>query len=164
MAVYKGTEDFSDATVVLPVPVDVSDTLSWTGDNDWQGVADFSAATLTLPTEGVVTAAIADAAVTPVKQNITPRVNVAGDNVVIATTDRAILFSSDGGGAATIDASGMLDGQCVWLTMSTFDTDAYTCANVNGSSTLTFNATGETALLYFDGTLLHAFLAGATLV
>lgn len=107
---------------------------------------------------------LADAAVTPVKQNITPRVNAAGDNVVIATTDRAILFSSDGGGAATIDASAMLDGQSVWLTMSTFDTDAYTCANVNGATTLTFNATGETALLYFDGTLLHAFLAGATLV
>lgn len=127
-------------------------------------IASDAVTTAKILNSNVTTAKIADAAVTPAKDNITPRVNVAGDNVVIDPTDRAILFSSDGGGAATIDASGMLDGQSVWLTMSTFNTDAYTCANVNGSSTLTFNATGETALLYFDGTLLHAFLAGATLV
>jgi hypothetical protein len=115
-----------------------------------------------LATDSVTTVKIDDGAVTPVKENITPRVNPAGDNVVISATDRAVHFSSDGGGAATIDATAMLAGHAVWLVMTAFNTDSYTIAVQGG--TLTFNAAGEAALLYKAGATLHALLAGATIV
>lgn len=93
-----------------------------------------------------------------------PRVVTAGDNVTLGVADnrRAVHFSSDGGGAATIAAGTLPAGGWTILVMTTFDTDAYTIAVTGG--TLTFNATGEAAILYNTGAALVAFLAGATIV
>lgn len=132
------------------------------GTVDATNLAADSVTTVKILNANVTTAKIADAQITPVKENITPRVNPAGDNVVISATDRAVHFSSDGGGAATIDATAMLAGHAVWLVMTAFDTDSYTIAVQGGD--LTFNAAGEAALLYKAGATLHALLAGATIV
>lgn len=119
--------------------------------------------TNTLGAGSVGTTELADGAVTPVKENITPRANAAGTQAVLTTSDRNVTVESDGGGAQTIDASALLSGQSVKVSMRAFNTDAYTLAVVGG--TLTLNAVGETALIYNDGTSLVAFLAGgATIV
>lgn len=114
--------------------------------------------------DSLLTATDVEAALAEIRTPVV-RAVAAGENVTLTPADhgRTVTFSSDAGGAATIAVGTLPAGGRVILQMSTFNTDAYT-ATVSGG-TLTFNATGELAEVYYDGTdLIVLSLAGATVV
>jgi hypothetical protein len=92
---------------------------------------------------------------------------VAADGAVALVAADAfgvVHFSSTSGGSPVVmTRSTLTAGRPVILTMTAFDTNAYTMAVDTG--TLTFNAADESATVYWDGTAMRvAALNGATVV
>lgn len=81
------------------------------------------------------------------------------------TTGDVIHLTTTGAGTNAITNTSMITGKVYVINMIAQATGTYEMANVDGSSTLTFNAAGERAGVYYDGTALRtAWLNGATLV
>ncbi len=89
--------------------------------------------------------------------------NTAGAALALTDDHNVVHFSSNAGGAVLMTNASVATGQRIVLTMTAFDTDAYTLVVQGG--TLTFDAADETAEVYYDGTVFRVLsLNGATVV
>jgi hypothetical protein len=135
------------------------------GNAAFDGSVDLSGATVTYPTGGAGTSAIADGAVTPVKESSGHRELAADAALVIAATDRTIeLNITTGTTVATMTATHT--GHEVIAYAGIRSAGAYTFACTRGatSGTVTIDAVGEGVLLKYNGSAwkLVSLLGGAT--
>lgn len=109
------------------------------------------------------TAHIADSQVTATKQAFS--VSAFTDEAAAITADMEIIhLSTTGAGTNALTNSSMITGKLYWVHMIAQSTGTYEMASVDGG-TLTFNAAGERAAVYYDGTALRTVhLEGATIV
>lgn len=77
-------------------------------------------------------------------------VNAPGAALELTDEMNIVHLSSNAGGPVVITKGNMATGQRIVLTMTAFDTDAYTLSVAGG--TLTLTSANAVAELYFDGT------------
>ena len=163
---FEGAVDLSAADVTMPIAGLASDdNVTWTGDHAFEGAVDLSAATLTLDDEAVPTAALEDAAVTPVKESSGHRELAADAALTVAATDRTVeLNITTGTTVATMTATHT--GHEIKVYAGIRSGGAYTLACTRGatSGSVTLDAVGEGAILKYNGSAwkLVSLLGGAT--
>lgn len=131
------------------------DDKTFSGTCTYTGTVTMTSATLTLPANSVD------------PEHIAHGVDAFTDEAVAITntTGDVIHLTTTGAGTNAITNTSMITGKVYVINMIAQATGTYEMANVDGSSTLTFNAAGERAGVYYDGTALRtAWLNGATLV
>lgn len=126
------------------------------------GIVAIATANLDLPAGSVVTADLADAAVTPVKLANGVRVVANDGAVVIAATDKFIRISKTANTTTAITMTATHAGHEVVIEMTAGDADSVYTAAVTGG-TVTFNAALERCRFIYDGSAwIHQIETGAT--
>lgn len=127
-------------------PVDFDDAVTFDGAVDFDGAIDFAGATFTWPAGLITTAAIADAAITPVKLSSTALSPAADAAVAILNTTTEINVTVTAAGNVAISTTSSVAGQTLFIrATSVAGGGSYTLAVTGG--TLTLNSTGELAVV-----------------
>lgn len=164
---FTGAVDLSEADVTMPTSaLTDEDNVDWTGDHSFAGDVVLTDATTTFAAGSVPTAAVADAAVTPVKESSGRRELAADAACVLAATDRVIeLNKTTGTTAVTMTATHA--GHRVRVFLGVRSGGDATLAVTRGATagTVTLDAVGEGCDISYNGSVwkLDQLLGGATI-
>jgi hypothetical protein len=116
-----------------------------------------------IPAGSIVTADLADAAVTPVKESSGYRSIASDGALALAAADRIVLLAASASGTKAATMTATHAGHKVLVRLVAASGGAYTLAVTGG--TITLDAANEGAIVVYDGAAwqLVALLGGATI-